>query len=387
MQDATAANSEAWDALARVVDPGVGGRQVLSQPLEDGLRLASAIDDVATSLRANQPDDLDDKESTLYDKVVKRARTLAADLRTAFAVADPVGQVYYVERVGGDMEVRSARRRGLPQPSVSAAPLGVAELLTTKLFEKVPVIATSATLAIGGNFSFFRSRVGFPEGRTEVLPLAFNYPDQAVLYVPRLHHEPAFGAASVPYLSELAEQMSALVQASAGRAFLLFSSQRALQEVYLHLAGPLDAQGYTLLVQGAGMGRIELVRRFRAEQRAVLFGLKSFWEGVDIAGEALSLVVVDKLPFAPPDDPIQEARVARMKAEGQDWFGGYTLPQAILQLKQGLGRLLRTRDDRGVMAVLDTRLHTKSYGRRVIAALPSARRTHDIRDVERFFAS
>lgn len=134
------------------------------------------------------------------------------------------------------------------------------------------------------------------------------------------------------------------------------------------------------------MGRIELVRRFREEPRAVLFGLKSFWEGVDIPGEALSLVVIDKLPFAPPDDPIQEARVARMKDNGENWFGGYTLPLAVLQLKQGIGRLLRTRQDRGVMALLDTRLHTKSYGRQVLSALPPARRTADIRDVERFFA-
>jgi ATP-dependent DNA helicase DinG len=128
------------------------------------------------------------------------------------------------------------------------------------------------------------------------------------------------------------------------------------------------------------------VRRFREDPRPVLFGLKSFWEGVDIAGEALTLVVIDKLPFAPPDDPIQEARVAHMKAEGENWFGGYALPLAILQLKQGLGRLLRTRDDRGVMTILDTRLHTKSYGREVLAALPPARRTLDIGEVERFFS-
>jgi Rad3-related DNA helicase len=264
----------------------------------------------------------------------------------------------------------------------------VATLLTEKLFDKIPVLATSATLAIGGDFSFFRARVGFPApplAREAVLPLAFDYEAHALLYTPRLRHEPAFGDAGGPYLTELAEQMGHLVRASAGRAFLLFSSQRALGAVLDHLSGPLDDAGFTLLAQGAGMGRAELLRQFREEPRAVLFGLKSFWEGVDVAGEALSLVVVDKLPFAPPDDPIHEARVALMKAAGENWFGGYTLPLAILQLKQGLGRLLRTRDDRGVMAILDTRLHTKSYGRQVLAALPPAQRTASIAEVARFF--
>jgi Rad3-related DNA helicase len=385
VQDATAANVQVWDALARVVDPGARGRQVLRQPLQEGLRLASHVDDVATSLQRNRPDGMDDKEEQLYSKLISRARSLAADLRAVFAVDDPTGHVYYVERVGGSDE-RGGRRAA--QPSVSAAPLGVAEMLGEKLFDKVPVVATSATLAIGGDFAFFRGRVGLPAApatREKVLPLAFNFREHALLYVPRLRHEPAFGAASAPYLDELAEQMRRLVEASEGRAFLLFSSQRALQAVYDRIAGPLDALAFALLVQGAGMGRAELVRRFREEPRAVLFGLKSFWEGVDVAGEALSLVVIDKLPFAPPDDPIQEARVARMKENGENWFGGYTLPLAILQLKQGLGRLLRTRQDRGVMAILDTRLHTKSYGRQVLAALPPARRTADIGDVQRFF--
>jgi Rad3-related DNA helicase len=389
VQEATAANVQAWDTLARVVDPGARGRQVLCRPLEEGLQLASTVDDVATSLQRNRPENQEPKEEQLYDKLVARARTLAADLRTVFGVADPEGHVYYIERGGGPGE-RWSGRRSAAQPTVSAAPLGVAELLAERLFDKVPVVATSATLAIGGDFAFYRGRVGLPAppaAREKVLPLAFDFRAHALLYVPRLRHEPAFGAASGPYLAELAAQMGALVEASQGRAFLLFSSLRALEAVHERLAAPLDALGFSLLIQGAGMGRAELVRRFREESRAVLFGLKSFWEGVDVAGEALSLVVIDKLPFAPPDDPIQEARVAHMKAAGENWFGGYTLPLAILQLKQGLGRLLRTREDRGVMAILDTRLHTKSYGRQVLVALPPARRTSDIADVERFFTA
>jgi Rad3-related DNA helicase len=218
-----------------------------------------------------------------------------------------------------------------------------------------------------------------------VLPLTFDYRSHALLYVPRLRRDPAFGAAGGPYLDELAEQMRALVEASRGRAFLLFSSQRALDGVLARVEGALRDRGFALLVQGQEMGRIELMRRFRAQPAAVLFGLKSFWEGVDVVGETLSLVVVDKLPFDPPDDPVHEARVNRMRANGENWFGGYVLPQATLRLKQGLGRLLRTAEDRGVMAILDNRLHTKSYGRQVLAALPPARRTTSLDDVHRFF--
>jgi ATP-dependent DNA helicase DinG len=228
VQRATAANAEAWDALTLLADPGLRGRQTLTRPLEEGLRLASAVDDVARSLQEHRPDELDEKETALYDRVVKRARALAADLRTVFSLSDPAGHVYYVERVGVGDGDRSARRRGA-QVAVSAAPLAVADLLTEKLFDRVPVIATSATLAIGGDFTFYRKRVGLPAGKERVLPLAFDYRSHALLYVPRLRFEPAYGAASGPYLAELAEQMGALVRASHGRAFLLFSSQRALQ--------------------------------------------------------------------------------------------------------------------------------------------------------------
>lgn len=179
--------------------------------------------------------------------------------------------------------------------------------------------------------------------------------------------------------------MMLLVEASRGRAFLLFSSKRMLDAVYNIFLDRLPTYlEFDLLRQG-DFNRIELVRRFRESEAAVLFGLKSFWEGVDIAGEALSLVVIDKMPFDPPDDPVHEARVARMKASGENWFGNYVLPQAVLRLKQGLGRLLRTHEDRGVMAILDTRLHTKGYGKLVINALPPAHRTDNLKDVQRFF--
>ncbi len=378
-QDVADADAHTWPELERLVHHGTNGRQPLLQPLEEGLHLAGALDALANSLQRNRPDSQGSKEDQLYEKLVKRARNLAADARSVFGRKEPEERIYYVELGAGN------RRHSTPLLSVSAAPLDVSKLLKEKLFDKITTIATSATLAVNNDFAFFRTHVGLDKAREEVLPLTFNYEEQALLYVPRMRLEPAYGSASGPYLEELAGEMGRLVEASNGRAFLLFSSRVALDTVLHHLEYLL-ADEYGVIVQGRDLNRLEMLRRFRETPRAVLLGLKSFWEGVDITGETLSLVAIDKLPFDPPDDPVQEARIARMKDSGLNWFGDYVLPQAILRLKQGLGRLLRTQDDRGVMAILDKRLYTKSYGRQVLSALPPARRTSSIDDVRRFFA-
>ncbi|MFL5667527.1 MAG: helicase C-terminal domain-containing protein, partial [Ktedonobacteraceae bacterium] len=380
-----------WQRLQFIADPGYKGRANLQAPLEEGLKLATAIADLADSLRKQRPKDLPDKESQLYDKLLKRTQNLAENIRIVFAADQPSKFVYYVERVGG------AGARGGFQLQVSAAPLDITTWLKERLFDKCNVICTSATLATigtdstrsqekGPNFAYFRRRVGldtneYPEVIQRILPLTFDYESKALLYLPRHLPAPVYGPGSDDYTVAIAREMYSLVKKSEGRAFLLFSSKRMLDQAYELMSPHLD---YPLLRQG-DMSRIELTRRFREEQGAILFGLKSFWEGVDIAGEALSMVVIDKLPFDPPDDPVHEARVAQMKAAGENWFGIYVLPQAVLRLKQGLGRLLRTRDDRGVMAILDTRLHTKGYGKLVLNALPPARRTSSIKDVEHFF--
>jgi Rad3-related DNA helicase/serine/threonine protein kinase len=388
--EATRLANSVWQHLALVADPGFKGRVNLEAPLEEGLRLATVIADLADSLRKQRPKDMPEKEGQLYDKLLKRTQNLAEHTRTVFSVGSPDKFVYYIERAEGQ------GARGF-QLQASAAPLDITAWLKERLFEQCNVICTSATLATfgpntahpeekGPNFSYFRRRIGLdaierPEVLERILPLAFDYESNALLYLPRDLPAPAFGANSEDYMKAIAREMYRLVKASRGRAFLLFSSKRMLDRAYElmspHLAYPLLKQGDTT--------RIELTRRFREEEGAVLFGLKSFWEGVDIAGDALSLVVIDKLPFDPPDDPVHEARVALMKAAGENWFGTYVLPQAVLRLKQGLGRLLRTREDRGVMAILDTRLHTKGYGKQVLNALPPARRTMSISDVERFF--
>lgn len=385
---------KAWGSLEQLAELEYKGRVNLQAPLPEGLRLATLIADLADSLRLLRPKDLAEKESQLYDKLVKRTQNLAEDIRLVFSVAQSDKFVYYVERAN------TPGQRGF-QVQVSAAPLDITTWLQKHLFDKCNVICTSATLATigpnpakpeekGPNFAYFRSRVGLaPADRPNILecilPLSFDYESNALLYLPRDLPAPVYGSGpeAEEYARSIAREMYRLVKASRGRAFLLFSSKRMLEQSYDLMAPHLDE--FPLLRQG-DMSRIELTRRFKTEEGAVLFGLKSFWEGVDIPGEALSMVVIDKLPFDPPDDPVHEARIAQMKKAGENWFGIYVLPQAVLRLKQGLGRLLRTSDDRGVMAILDTRLHTKGYGKQVLSALPPARRTSSMRDVERFFA-
>lgn len=387
----------AWERLGQLADPGAKGRANLKEPLQEGLGLASMVDKLADALRTGRPKDLNEKDEQLYDKLVSRAQNLADTIRVVFSVNQLERYVYYIERVltGG--------RRGIIQLEVSAAPLDVTSWLKEQLFEKANVICTSATLATigpdpahpeikGPNFAYFRRRVGldhesYPDLQERILPLTFDYETHALLYVPRHLPEPAYGTgpAAQAYTQAIGREMMKLVEASRGRAFLLFSSKRMLDEAFDLFMRELPSHLKFPLLRQGDMARMELVRSFREREGAVLFGLKSFWEGVDIAGDALSLVVIDKLPFDPPDDPVHEARVARMKAAGENWFGTFVLPQTVLRLKQGLGRLLRTHNDRGVMAILDTRLYTKGYGKQIVLALPPARRTASLDSVVRFF--
>ena len=385
----------AWDRLAQITHAAFNkGRVILQEPLQEGLHLATIIAKLAESLRNQRPEYMEEPENSLYDKLITRTEKLSEALRKVFSVDQRDSYVYYIE------QVTKPGRRG-SYLEVNATPLDVNNLLRELLFNKSKVICTSATLATVGpnpvdpedkrpNFAYFRRRVGldnaeYPDVLEHILPHTFDYENNALLYLPRHLPEPVYGPDSNNYTNKIAEEMMRLVEASRGRAFLLFSSKRMLDAVYNIFLDRLPTYlDFRLLRQG-DKNRIELVREFRESEGAVLFGLKSFWEGVDIAGASLSLVVIDKMPFDPPDDPVHEARVARMKASKENWFGNYVLPQAVLRLKQGLGRLLRSHEDRGVMAILDTRLHTKSYGKLVINALPPARRTDNLKDVQRFF--
>jgi len=384
-----------WDRLDHITQAAFyKSRVILQEPLQEGLHLATIIAKIAESLREQRPEYMEEPENSLYDKLLTRTDNLSEAIRLVFSVDQRDTYVYYVER-----ETKPGRRGS--NLVVNATPLDVNSMLRELLFNESKVICTSATLATVGpntvdqddrrpNFAYFRSRVGldhteYPDVLEHILPYTFDYENNALLYLPRHLPEPVYGPDSQYYTTKIAEEMMHLVEASQGRAFLLFSSKRMLDAVYNIFLDSLPTYlDFRLLRQGE-MNRIELVREFRASESAILFGLKSFWEGVDIAGETLSLVVIDKMPFDPPVDPVHEAQVARMKANKENWFGNYVLPQAVLRLKQGLGRLLRTHEDRGVMAILDTRLHTKRYGNLVINALPPARRTEQLTHVKHFF--
>jgi ATP-dependent DNA helicase DinG len=241
-------------------------------------------------------------------------------------------------------------------------------------------IFTSATLAVGEDFGHFTRELGVPEARTRRWESPFRFAEQALLYLPPgLPSDPNDAA----FTDAVVEAAWPVLEASGGRAFLLFTTLRALRRAHELLRGRLP---YPLLVQGTG-SRSDLLARFRSLGNAVLLGSASFWEGVDVRGEALSLVVIDKLPFAPPDDPVLAARIDALKAAGRNPFKELQLPQAVLQLKQGAGRLIRDEGDRGVLMLCDPRLVSRPYGARILASLPPMKPTQSIEEVREFFAT
>ena len=265
-----------------------------------------------------------------------------------------------------------------------AAVLHVTPISSAELFQRQMLdhprawIFTSATLAVGEDFEHFKRELGLGTAAARRWSSPFDFASQALLYLPRgLPAEP-----NDPRFTEsVVEAALPVLRASRGRAFLLFTTLRALRRAHELLQGRTE---FPLLVQGTG-SRSELLARFRSLGNAVLLGSHSFWEGVDVRGEALSLVVIDKLPFAPPDDPVLAARIENLKAHGGDPFNELQLPQAVLQLKQGAGRLIRDEADRGVLMLCDPRLLSKGYGRRILKSLPPMKPVRELQDVEAFF--
>jgi len=265
--------------------------------------------------------------------------------------------------------------------TLSATPIDVDLELRESLFGTVAAcVFTSATLSAGGDFSYFLDRLGLDAATpTLSFPSPFDYSRQVLLYVP----EDGFPAPNEEeYEDRLHDRIRRLITSAGGRALVLFTSRRAMEGCWDALADELD---FPLLRQGEGP-RHELLRRFAAETRAVLFAVASFWEGVDIPGESLSLVIIDKLPFEVPSDPVMMARMERIRARGDHPFFAFQVPRAILTLRQGVGRLMRRRGDRGVVAILDIRLFSKGYGGRFRKSLPPAPLVRDLEAVDAFFA-
>jgi ATP-dependent DNA helicase DinG len=263
--------------------------------------------------------------------------------------------------------------------SLYLTPLDVATSFRPHVSDTKAWIFTSATLALDGDFSHFQAQLGLDTAQTGHWPSPFDYARQALLYLP-----PGLPEPSAPdYTERVVELALPVVAASRGRAFMLFTSHRALRIATELLQGRID---YPLLVQGS-MPRSELLERFRRLGNAVLLGTGSFWEGVDVRGEALSCVIIDKLPFAAPDDPVLRARAAALEEAGRNPFMEYQVPEAVITLKQGVGRLIRDESDRGVLMLCDPRLLSKGYGKKFLASLPAMPRTRVLADVQQFFGT
>ena len=267
---------------------------------------------------------------------------------------------------------------------LNTTPLSIAEIFAKQIDGNARAwIFTSATLAVKQDFSHYQKEMGLLKARTACWDSPFDYQNQALLYVPQNLPEPN----SDGYTEAVVRAALPLIEASEGRAFLLFTSLRAMQRAYDLLLAEFDRKNlkYPLLMQGEA-SRNELLTRFREHGNAVLLGSQSFWEGVDVRGEALSLVVIDKLPFSPPDDPVLAARIAQITQQGRNAFMEYQLPRTIINLKQGAGRLIRDENDRGVLMISDPRLIEKQYGKRIWQSLPPFKRTRDEAVAVNFFS-
>jgi len=273
--------------------------------------------------------------------------------------------VYWTERRG----------RGV---FLQATPIDVASILEQRLFDSVDtVVLTSATLAVGGKFDYVQGRLGLRNTRTLLVPSHFDYESQALLYVP-LHMPDPRGPA---FSSAAADEIIRILRHSRGRAFVLFTSYQQMRQVYDRVSIDIE---YETLLQGSGP-RHALLDEFRRTPNCVLFATSSFWQGVDVPGEQLSCVIIDKLPFAVPGDPVVEARIRAIRDDGGEPFYGFQVPQAAIALKQGFGRLIRSRSDRGVLAILDNRIMKQRYGKVFFDSLPPYALTNSIADVESFF--
>ena len=300
------------------------------------------------------------------ESVLRRTREIRFALN--FIVkADDQKFVYWLERRGRGTFLR-------------ASPIDVSGLLQDRLFAKVPtVILTSATLSSAGNFRFIRERLGLEKAEEMVAESIFDFENQAVLYLPPSMPDPR----SPQWSAAAAAEVIKIVNATEGRAFVLSTSNAGMNELYERVASQID---FPCFVQGS-TSKGALLRKFRETPNAVLFATSSFWQGVDVRGEQLSCVIIDKLPFAVPSDPVVAARQRFIEEQGGSSFYEYSVPQAIISLKQGLGRLIRSTTDRGVLAVLDPRLRTKMYGQTFLKSLPPCRITSEIADLAQVFVA
>jgi len=317
---------------------------------------------------------------------VRRAQEVQVQLNFAMESEDK-NTVFWIERRGksfasqkhrGTEKQKDTFSGGRQNVFVQATPIHVGPILRECLWSNLETaVLTSATLAVGGGFDYIRQRLGLEHARESVLPSHFDYQSQSVLYVPPDLPDPR----TPQFTSKAAGLIRKLLEITRGRAFVLFTSYAQMNDTYQRLLGEVE---FPLLRQGDAP-KSALLEEFRLTPNAVLFATSSFWQGVDVQGEQLSCVIIDRLPFAVPSDPVVAARVKAIDANGGNAFLQYQVPSAVITLKQGFGRLIRSLHDRGLLVLLDNRILKKQYGRVFIESLPDYKRTTDIRVVEEFF--
>ncbi|MBK7394017.1 MAG: ATP-dependent DNA helicase [Chloracidobacterium sp.] len=338
----------------------IDGEDVLS-PLGEAFH---ALDEALARLETEA--DVFSEKLPEADSVVRRVRQTRFDLKFIVEQADR-NFVYWLERRG----------RGI---FLQASPVDVSSLLQEKLFDKVETcILTSATLSTNGSFNFIRDRLGLDKSKTETFMAesSFDHEKQAILYLPKTMPDPR-----TPEFTQMAAtEIIKIIQVTRGHAFVLCTSNSSMTALFEMVSSRI---GYPCFLQGT-MSKTGLLEQFRSTPNAVLFATSSFWQGVDVRGDQLSCVIIDKLPFAVPTDPLVQARSKFIDDNGGKSFFDYSVPQAVISLKQGIGRLIRSRTDRGVIAIMDPRLRTKSYGRDFLNSLPRMKITADLNDVAEIF--
>jgi ATP-dependent DNA helicase DinG len=357
-------------------------REFLEENGDEFLALNQALTRVAGELEG-----LPQKPEEIFN-FVRRAQELQVQLGFAME-SDDRNTVFWIERRGGRGRTNSSQnnrdaektKEGFPGRQnvfLQATPIDVGPILRECLWSKLEcAVLTSATLAVGGGFEYIRQRLGLEHARESVLPSHFDYESQALFYVP-----PDLPDARTPqFTTKAAERIRKLLEITRGRAFVLFTSYAQMNDIYLRLLGELE---FPMLKQGDAP-KSALLEEFRLTPNAVLFATSSFWQGVDVQGEQLSCVIIDRLPFAVPSDPVVAARVKAIDADGGNAFFQYQVPAAVITLKQGFGRLIRSLHDRGLLVLLDNRILKKQYGRVFIESLPNYKKTTEIRVVEEFF--
>lgn len=351
-----------FDAVVHWAESQRGFSGRVRQPLEVPQSLSATLVELRQQLHAirEATENIDDKLELL--SMMDRCEALAGAVALWHTQGEPQS-VYWIEHTSG-------RTRRV---TLCCRPIDVGPVLRESLFDAVrSVVMTSATLTTGGAepFAYIRSRLALENVRTLALGSPFNYAEQMTAYVAASLPDPSNGA---QYIPAACEAIKRYLRMSEGQAFVLFTSYSMIQECANRLTPFLEAEGMPLLMQGSGLPRGKMLERFRCTPRCVLFGADTFWAGVDVAGEALRNVIIVKLPFAVPSQPMVEARIERIREQGGNPFMDFQVPEAVLKFRQGIGRLIRTRTDKGMVVVLDPRVISKPYGKLFLEALPDCR--------------